>query len=71
MDEWFNGRFWLEWVVGRKNKPTEVRSKQIILAVLSKPLRYAADCNVIAKAPKVGLFKVPRRNKTSAHGWSR
>jgi integrase len=102
-DEWFNGRFWLEWVVGRKNKPTEVRSKQIIyrihlkdrfgdkrldeidvgeiarfraelvqrgdlgekrinniLAVLSKPLRYAADCNMIAKAPKVGLFRVER-----------
>jgi integrase len=102
-DEWFNGRFWLEWVIGRKNKPTEVRSKQgayrvhikdrlgdkrldeidvgeiarfraelvqrgdlgekrinNILAVLSKPLKYAADCNVIASAPKVGLFKVER-----------
>jgi integrase len=102
-DEWFNGRFWLEWVVGRKNKPTEVRSKQIIyrihlndrmgskrldeidvgeiarfraelvqrgdlsekrinniLAVLSKPLHYAADCQVIARVPKVGLFKVER-----------
>jgi integrase len=31
-----------------------------ILAVLSKPLRYAAECGVIAKAPKVGLFKVER-----------
>ena len=102
-DEWFNGRFWLEWVVGRKNKPTEVRNKQSmyrlhlkdalgdkrldeinvgeiarlragfvanadlgekyinnILAVLSKALRYAADCEIIAKAPKVGLFKVER-----------
>ena len=102
-DEWFNGRFWLEWVIGRKNKPTEVRSKKIIyrihlkdrlgdkrldeidvgeiarlraelvqrgdlgekrinniLAVLSKPLKYAADCKVIAAAPKVGLFKVER-----------
>jgi hypothetical protein len=28
--EWFNGRFWREWVVGRKNKPTEQRSKKII-----------------------------------------
>ena len=89
--------------MGRKNKPTEVRSKQIIyrihlkdrlgdkrldeidvgevarfraelvqrgdlsekrinniLAVLSKPLKYAADCGVIARAPKVGLFKVER-----------
>jgi hypothetical protein len=32
-DEWFNGRFWLEWVVGGKNKPTEVRSKQIIYRI--------------------------------------
>lgn len=31
-----------------------------ILAVLSKALRYAADCEVIAKAPKIGLFKVER-----------
>ncbi len=100
--EWFKGRFWTEWVVGRKNKPTEVRSKNIIydkhlgprfgempideidvgevarfraalvgmglsekrinniLAVLSKPLRYAVDCELIAKAPKIGLFKVER-----------
>lgn len=100
--EWFNGRFWEEWVVARKNKPTEVRSKKIIyrihlkpefehtpldqirvgeisrfraalikkklsdkrinniLAVLSKPLRYAVDAEVIDKAPKVGLLKVER-----------
>jgi integrase len=93
---------WREWVVGRKNKPTEVRSKNIIfdkhleprfgslrldeitiseisqfraelvakelsekrinniLAVLSKPLKYAADCKLIARAPKIGLFKVER-----------
>ena len=25
-DEWFRGRFWREWVVGRRNKPTEVKS---------------------------------------------
>jgi integrase len=107
-EEWFEGRFWTEWVVGRKNKPTETRSKRIIfenhikpyfgamrideigvgevarfraqlvgttsrfdrplsekrinniLAVLSKPLHYAAECEVIAKAPKIGLFKVER-----------
>jgi integrase len=100
--EWFNGRFWREWVVGRKNKPTEVRSKQIIyrchlaprfadmpidkitvseiaqlradlldaelsekrinnvLAVLSKPLKYAVECEVIAKAPRIGMFKCER-----------
>jgi len=31
-----------------------------ILAVLSKALKYAADCEVIAKAPKIGMFKVER-----------
>jgi integrase len=28
--DWFNGRFWEEWVVGQKNKPTEQRSKRSI-----------------------------------------
>ena len=28
--EWFDGRFWREWVIGRRNKPSEQRSKQII-----------------------------------------
>jgi integrase len=100
--EWFEGRFWKEWVLGRKNKPSEVRSKNIIfnchleprfggmpldeittaevaqfradlvakklsdkrinniLAVLSKPLKYAVDCELIAKAPRIGMFKVER-----------
>jgi integrase len=101
-DDWFTGRFWREWVVGRKNKPTEVASKQVIykchlkdafgakpldkigtgdvaafrallvekklsdkrinniLAVLSKPMRYAIDCEIITKAPRIGLVKVER-----------
>ncbi len=32
-DSWFNGRFWDEWVVGRKNKPSEVESKKSIYRV--------------------------------------
>jgi integrase len=31
-----------------------------ILAVLSKALRYAADCELIAKAPKISMFKIER-----------
>lgn len=100
--EWFDGRFWREWVVARRNKPTEVKSKQFIyglhlkpvfgplrldqigageisafraslvekklsdkrinniLSVLSKALRYALDCELITKVPKLGLFKVER-----------
>ena len=100
--EWFRGRFWREWVVGRKNKPGEADEKMRvfesrlekrfgerrldeigvaeiaafraslveekltektinnILAVLSKPLHYAADVEAIARAPKVGLLKFER-----------
>jgi integrase len=98
------GRFWKEWVIGRKNKPSEVESKvsiyvnhlrdafgdmpldaidvtaiaqfrahlvalqpprtektiNNILAVLSKPLNYAEDVQLIVRAPKVGLFKIER-----------
>src|ERR1041385_9047498 len=28
--EWFKGRFWREWVIGKRNKPTEVKSKEVI-----------------------------------------
>jgi integrase len=101
-DEWLTGRFWREWVVGRRNKPTEVKSKQYIydlhlkpafgelrldeigageiaefratlverklgekrinniLAVLSKPLKYAVDVELISNSPKIGLYKVER-----------
>lgn len=31
-----------------------------ILAVHWKPLKYAAECDVIDKAPRIGLFKVER-----------
>ena len=40
----------------------ELSEKRVnnILAVLSKELKYAADCELIAKAPKIGMFKVER-----------
>jgi integrase len=101
-EEWFNGRFWREWVIGRKNKPSEATAKKNvfdnhlkktfgtlrldeigvaevagfraslvekklqektinnILGVLSKPLRYAVDVEVISHAPKIGLLKTER-----------
>jgi len=100
--DWFHGAFWKEWVIGRKNKPSEQREKTTIydchlgprfgsmrldeitvteiarfraalvakklgdkrinniLAVLSKALKYAAESELIAKAPKIGLFKIER-----------
>ena len=36
-DEWFNGRFWKEWVIAERNKPSERRSKEIIFRVHLKP----------------------------------
>ncbi len=37
-EEWFNGRFWNEWVIGRKNKPGEVEAKRGIFEFhLRKP----------------------------------
>jgi integrase len=99
-DEWYLGRYWQEWVIGRRNKPSTVDAKKStyenhlqavfghmrldeikvgeiaafrasliekklsdktinnILTILSKPLHYAEDVELIAKAPKVGLFKV-------------
>ena len=100
--DWFNGRFWREWVIAQKNKPTEVKAKKSIyrlyleprfkdtpldkidvsaiaqlradlveaelgekrsnniLAVLSKPLHYAAECNMIEHVPRMGLYKIER-----------
>ena len=31
--EWFNGRFWTEWVIARRNKPSEVEAKRSIFKV--------------------------------------
>ncbi len=98
--DWFHGRYWDEWVIGRKNKPSyqdakrsiykhyldaffgDMKLDQIkvgeiarfraelvrrgltdkyinnILAVLSKPLHYAFDVELIPRAPKVGLFRI-------------
>ena len=35
--EWFNGRFWTEWVISRRNKPSEVESKRSIFKVHLEP----------------------------------
>jgi len=36
-EEWFKGRFWSEWVIGERNKPSERRSKEIIFRVHLQP----------------------------------
>src|SRR5262249_9617266 len=35
--DWFNGRFWKEWVIGERNKPSERRSKEIIFRCHLQP----------------------------------
>jgi len=35
--EWFLGRFWKEWVVGHRNKPSETESKESIFRVHLEP----------------------------------
>lgn len=56
LGEWFHGRFWREWVVARKNKPTEVRSKRIIFALHIEPALGALPLNVIGDG-EVAAFR--------------
>jgi integrase len=35
--DWFLGRFWREWVIGHRNKPSEVESKQSIFKIHLDP----------------------------------
>jgi hypothetical protein len=35
--EWFDGRFGTEWVISRKNKPSEVESKRSIMKIHLEP----------------------------------
>jgi integrase len=35
--EWFNGRFWIEWVIARRNKPSEVEAKTSIFKIHLEP----------------------------------
>src|SRR5262249_55965952 len=37
LGDWFKGRFGGEWVIAKKNNPTEVRSKQIIYRLYLEP----------------------------------
>ena len=59
--EWFNGRFWEEWVVGNRNKPSEVEAKlSVFKRHLQEPLGDVPldqiDLSCIAKL-KVGLIR--------------
>jgi len=54
--EWFTGRFWREWVVGRRNKYTEVKSKENIYERHLRPAFGALRLDEIG-AGQVAAFR--------------
>jgi integrase len=36
--EWFHGRFWTEWVIARKNKPSSIEEKRSIFRIYLDPV---------------------------------
>jgi hypothetical protein len=54
--EWFTGRFWREWVVGRRNKHTEVKSKENIYERHLRPVFGALLLDEIG-AGQVAAFR--------------
>ena len=55
--EWFNGRFWKEWVVGRKNKPSEKESKRSIYKCHLKEYFGHLRLNEIANGNYISDFR--------------
>jgi hypothetical protein len=64
--EWFNGRFWTEWVEARRNKPSEIESKRSIYRVHLAP-RFAdtpideIDDGAVARFRALGCQRRPSR----------
>src|SRR5262245_56344811 len=48
--EWFRGRFWREWVVGHRNKPSEIESKESIFKHHLEPFFGATALDRIGQA---------------------
>ena len=66
--EWFDGRFWREWVVARKNKPSEVEAKKSIYKIHLKDAfgdlaLDEIDVGVIARF-KADLVEAKKSDKT-------
>jgi len=63
-NEWWHGRYCVQWVIGRTNRASLIekglndKTVNDMLNVLSKPLRYAVDVDVLVEAPKVYLLKL-------------
>ena len=36
--DWFDGRFWTEWVIGRRNKPSEMRARATMRGHADSPI---------------------------------
>jgi integrase len=65
--DWFNGRFWREWVVARKNKPAEVENK---LCVYKNHLSRLANVRLdeLAKAAAINSFRASLLERRSRSG---
>jgi integrase len=55
-EEWFHGRFWTEWVIAQKNKPSEVLSKRSIYRVHLGPAFGRMPLNAI-DFPTIARFR--------------
>jgi integrase len=55
-DEWFNGRFWDEWVIGRKNKPSSQEEKRGIFDIHLQDAFGALRLNEI-KTTEIAQFR--------------
>ena len=54
--DWFNGRFWNEWVIARRNKPSEVEAKTSIFKVHLGPEFGDVPLDLI-DVPRISRFR--------------
>ena len=56
-DEWFRGRFWREWVIGRQNKPSERENKECIYRCHLNDWFGHLRLDDIAEGPHIAEFR--------------
>ncbi|MDD5308299.1 MAG: site-specific integrase [Deltaproteobacteria bacterium] len=65
-EEWFNGRFWEEWVIGQMNKPSEQQSKRTVFKCHLKDHFGKLRLSEIAEGSHVAQFKANLAKKMNA-----
>ena len=56
-DEWFRGRFWREWVIGRQNKPSERENKECIYRCYLNERFGHMRLDDMAEGPHIAEFR--------------